>query len=280
MGLFGRKRDAATVGPDLRAGLALPVGSSVSAKDLEDWLHSWSGTTVGSPLPASLTWTGPVAADPEAGEPAGAWVYTLSWDPAAVTTPASTLGDAPIASDIEAAVDLLQWLVDLGGRRDGSATARRQAYAEAAVSGLARRTHGLVRFPGTDWAPPADPEATTSVYLDRRPEAAEVLAALTDLLPGLVEADLGPGTWVLDAPDGRGLWLDELEFDEATGPVDPLTVALCAMATQHANPMWVVRIEGVVDTADAVARADLEAIARTCAGAIGGLAVDTDGFPL
>jgi hypothetical protein len=280
MGLFGRKRDAKAVGAALEAQLALPASTTVSATDLEHWLRAWSGTTAGTPLPASLLWTGPVAANPDAGEPAGAWVYTLSWDPVAATTPASTLADARIASDIEAAVDLLQWIVDLRGRRDESATAGRRAYADAAVSGLARRTDGLVRLPGAGWAPPSDPEATTSVYLDRRPEAAEVVAALAALVPGLAEASTGLDTWVLESPDGRGLWLQELELDDASGPLDPSTVALCALGAVHANPMWVVRVEGADDTADADTRADLAAIARTCAGAIGGLAVDVDGFPV
>jgi hypothetical protein len=280
MGLFGRKRGSKSTGTALEVGLALPSSTTVSATDLEHWLRAWSGTTIGTPLPASLAWSGPRPADVEADEPAGAWVYTLSWDPVAAPTPASTLGDARIASDIEAAVDLLQWLVDLRGRTDASATAGRQAYAEAAVSGLARRTDGLVRLPGGSWAGPEDPEATTSVYLARRPEAAEVLTALAELMPGLVETGTGLETWVLEAPDGRGLWLQEIELEDTSGPLDPSTVALCALAAVHANPMWVVRVEGADDTADAATRSDLDAIARTCASAIGGQAVDVDGFPL
>jgi hypothetical protein len=281
MGLFGKKRDkSGSTGSSTEALLALPSGTSVSATDLDHWLRAWSGTAVGAPLPASLVWSGPRAADPDAGEP-GSWVYTLTWsEVAGVRSPAPGNADIRLASDLEAAVDLLQWLVELRGVTDESATAGRQAYAESAVSGLARRCDGMVRLPGGAWAGPDDPEATTSVYLARRPEAAEVVAALADLLPGLTEASTGLATWVLEVPDGRGLWLQELDVDDTSGALDPSTVALCALAALRVETMWAVRVEGTDDTADAATRADLAAIARACAGALGGIGVDVDGFPL
>ena len=279
MGLFGKKRDT-SCGAATEASLALPTGTTVSATDLDHWLRAWSGTAVGAPLPASLVWSGPRAADPGTAEP-GSWIYTLAWDEVAgVRTPTPSNADIRLASDLEAAVDLLQWLVELRGVRDDAATAGRQSYAEAAVSGLARRTDALVRLPGGGWTEPADPEATASVYLPRRPEAAEVVAALTDRLPGLTEASTGLSTWVLEVPDGRGLWLEELDVDDTSGALDPSTVALCALAALRTETMWAVRVEGAEDTADAATRDGLAAIARTCARALGGIGVDVDGFPV
>jgi hypothetical protein len=279
MGLFGRKKD--TGGAPRRSRLALPVGTTVSSSDLDHLLSAWAGVGAGSQLPGGLTWGGPVAADADAGEP-GAWVYTLTWpEPERAPRPPSAY-DPRLMTDIDVAIDLLALVADRFGSGDDGIGSGPGAFAVAATTGLARRSGGWVQRPGEGWAPAPDPEATWSVYLARRPEADEVVAALGDLLPGLATADLALATWVLEAPDGRGLWLSEVDLDAGDDAVSaaPSTVALCALAALRSPTLWAVRVEGADDTADADTRAGLDLVARRCAEVLGGVAVDAEGFPL
>jgi hypothetical protein len=108
------------------------------------------------------------------------------------------------------------------------------------------------------------------------------VSALADVLPGLTQADLALPTWVLEAPDGRGLWLTEVDLEEGDDAVSaaPSTVALCAIAELRSPTLWAVRVEGAGDTADAETRAGLDLVARRCAEVLGGVAVDAEGFPI
>ena len=279
MRLFGRKSDKG--GPAHQSRLALPEGTTVSAVDLDHLLHAWAGAALASPLPGGLGWSGPEAADAEAGEP-GAWVYTLTWpEPARAPRPPEHY-DARQLTDLEVAIDLLSLVADRFASGDDGTDSGPGAFAVAATTGLARRTGGWTQHPGEGWAAAPDPEATWSVYLARRPEADEVVAALTGVLPGLVQADLALPTWVLEAPDGRGLWLSEVDLEEGDDAVSaaPSTVALCALAALRSPTLWAVRVEGADDTADAATRAGLDAVARRAADALGGVAVDAEGFPV
>ena len=276
MGLFGRGK-AAGRGPDHEVGLALPAGSTVSAYDLERDLRTWAGVAAGSPLPGGLRWSGPrPAAD---GEPDGSWVYALAWDPVR-ERPRPVATDPRLMTDIDVAVEVLGWV--LGRGDDDTLDSGAGAYAVAAMAGLARRTGGSVRRPGETFAPPDDSEATCSVYLARRPEAAEVVAALAAELPGLTVAETTTPGWVLEAPDGRGLWLEEisLEGDDPGTTSGPDHVALAAVARLAVPTLWVVRVEGADDTADADEQVALAQVARTLAAALDGLGTDPDAFPL
>jgi hypothetical protein len=86
---------------------------------------------------------------------------------------------------------------------------------------------------------------------------------------------------VLEAPDGRGLWLEEVDLDGAESwddVGDPGWAAVGALLSLRSPAVWAVRVEGDDDTADAEMREGLDEVARVCASALGGVAADSEGF--
>jgi hypothetical protein len=276
MGLFSHRRARRVV------ELAIPGSSRVGPADLDHLLRSWA---IGSrdargpvPLPAGLCWSGPqVGVDEVEGDA----VYTLTWEHAD-STPAQDASSIA-GTEWDAAITLAGWLYDSARRDDEPDVGGPRAYAVAVMSGLARRTDGQIRVAGGRWTRPGDPEATWTVYSTERPSAESVATALHELAPGLSLAAVELPTWVLEAPDGLGLWLEEIGIDgvqswEAIG--DASHAALAAVQRLHATTLWAVRIEGATDTADAAGRARLDDLATCLADALHGVACDAEGFPV
>ena len=294
MGLFGRRsrtdeQEPAAPGDDRRrVDLVLPAGSTVTSRDLDALLGSWSGGADRVDgrhlLPAGLRWTGPRAGDPARREQAGTWIYEMSWSrPTSSAGPDLSASDPRFIDDWQAALEVAGWLYDAARGGDDPSDGGPRAYATAAVNGLARRTGGTVRLPGGDAAPPPDPEATWSVYVTDEPSPEAVAVALAPAIPGLFRDALDLQTWVLSSPDGRGAWWEDLELDGAESWDEfggPASVPPCALLTLGSASLHAIRIEGAEDTADEAARRGLDEAARTCAATLGGLAVDAEGFPV
>ena len=110
---------------------------------------------------------------------------------------------------------------------------------------------------------------------------------MADVLPDLAETgDGGDDAWLLESPDGRGVWCDaDLEFidpwsDDWPAGGSPLDTPLAAARRFAGRPCHAVRFEGAGDLTEGDDASVLPAAARACARALGGLAVDPDGLPL
>lgn len=282
MGLFGTNTGQSTA--SRTAELALPAGSTVTDRDLDQLLRGWAmGDLTGRRplvLPAGLTWTGPRAGTAAEGVE-GRWVYSMTWERSAPAP--EPPGDPVLDSEWEAAIRLAGWLYDAGRRDDEPPDGGPRSYAVAAVEGLARRTGGQVRVAGERWEEPGDPEAVWSVYVTTPPDPATVAGAVATVLPGLVAATTGSPSWVLETPDGLGLWLEEVDLEGAESwddVGDPSWAAVGAIQALRSATLWAIRVEGADDIADAEARAALDLVASTCAQALGGIACDAEGFPV
>ncbi len=271
MKLFGRKASSVR-GADRQVALAVPTAQSVSSIDVAHALASWSGLPPTAPLPGSLALTGPRAA--AEGEPEDCWIFALSWTGGAAA-PADL---SPTEDGLLAAFDLLDSVVSR--RADArDVTTGAGAYAAAAFTGLARRTDGQVQLPGEPFAPPAPLEATWSVYVTERPEAEAVLAVLAPSMPGLVRVDDVAASWILEADDGRSVWVSDAGTAEDEAG-EPGHRPLCAVAALGATQLYAVRIEGADDAASDADRAELAPLAHDLAAALGGVAADADGYPV
>lgn len=274
MGLFGRRKPPKSTADVIE--LILPAGSSVSMREFAPLLASWAGIREGAALPAGMVWSGPRATDTKRGEPPGGWVWQMAHAPAAPTVAAVP---SLATTDWEAAFELAAWLFDRGGEDPQAA----HPYALAAVTGLARRTGGLVRMPGQVPGAPSEPPATWSVYTHDIPDPAKVALALAgEWAVPVTRTTSAGGAPVWEAADGRGAWLDQVavepDWSDLPGPLDVPFAALAKFGPEF----WVVRVEGAEDLADPRTAAGLAAGALAVAARVGGgaLAVDPEGFPV
>jgi hypothetical protein len=263
------------------------VGDDGEPARVRELAAAWSGTPVSAPGSVACLAPGVYLGGPVDEGGRAVWHVVAARAPESGEDSTSTFenGDSTVVL-VEAVAMLAQAWVGRRPLDEDDLVTGAPAFACAFARGLARRVDGSLRLDGGPEHAPQDREATRVVYLPEWVSPSRAAEIVAPALPGLAcVEDVDDGDdWVADQPGGFGLVLSARD-DESV--VSPSSAQWAADAAPDVAPLlsteahhWTLQVEGPDDVATPTDDARLDAAAALLAAALGGFAVDLDGFPV